>query len=68
VARALLKQLESAALEIGYSVLRLETGNRQFAAIALYQACGYHRIPPFGAYAADPTSVCFEKDLLSEED
>lgn len=32
----------------------------QAAAMALYQAFGFRRIPPFGAYESDPTSVCFE--------
>jgi hypothetical protein len=31
--------------------------------MALYQACGYRRIAPFGAYADDPASVCFEKPV-----
>lgn len=61
VARALLAQLEKRAVKLGYEVLRLETGNRQAPAMALYEACGFERIPAFGPYANDPTSVCFEK-------
>jgi GNAT superfamily N-acetyltransferase len=61
VARALLAQLEKRAVKLGYEVLRLETGNRQTGAMALYEACGFKRIPAFGPYANDPTSVCFEK-------
>lgn len=63
VARAILERLEQAALALGFRVLRLETGNRQQPAMALYEACGYVRIPPFGEYAGDPTSVCYEKYL-----
>jgi GNAT superfamily N-acetyltransferase len=63
LARALLAELERQALALGYSALRLETGNRQPEAVALYTACGYLRIAPFGRYADDPTSVCFEKHL-----
>jgi GNAT superfamily N-acetyltransferase len=63
VARALLQQLELAARQLGYDVLRLETGNRQAAAMALYASCGFERIPAFGVYADDPTSICFEKRL-----
>jgi putative acetyltransferase len=63
VARRLLAELEAQARRLGFQVLRLETGNRQPEAIALYEAAGYHRIPAFGAYVDDPYSVCFEKSL-----
>ncbi len=42
---------------------RLETGNRQLPAMALYRAHGYREIEPFGLYQSDPLSVCFEKRL-----
>lgn len=41
--------------------MRLETGKRQLSAIALYETLGFKRIEPFGEYANDPLSVCFEK-------
>jgi GNAT superfamily N-acetyltransferase len=63
LARLLLGQLERAAAELGYTTLRLETGDRQLPAMALYETCGYRRIPPFGEYADDPTSVCYEKRI-----
>lgn len=63
VARAVLVHLESEARALGYRVLRLETGVRQRPAIALYEAAGFRPIPPFGEYAADPMSVCFEKRI-----
>jgi len=62
-ARAILNTLEEYASTFGFSVLRLETGNRQLPAIALYESHGFRRVPPFGAYANDPTSVCFEKPV-----
>jgi GNAT superfamily N-acetyltransferase len=65
VAAAVLAELEQRALAMGYRLLRLETGVRQDPAIALYQRCGFHRIPPFGPYVGDPMSVCFEKDLAA---
>jgi putative acetyltransferase len=65
LARAVLQRLEAAAPALGYRTLRLETGFRQQAAMALYQACGWLPIAPFGDYASDPTSRCFEKRLLS---
>lgn len=63
LARAMLAALESRARALGYLRLRLETGCRQQPAIALYEASGFVRIPPFGPYVDDPTSVCFEKGL-----
>jgi GNAT superfamily N-acetyltransferase len=63
VARKILATLEEVAKNQGYTVLRLETGTRQPEAIALYEAHGYHRIPPFGEYVTDPYSVCYEKAL-----
>jgi putative acetyltransferase len=63
IARALLVHLEKAATALHYSVLRLETGYRQAAAMALYESFGFRRIPPFGEYRDDPTSVCYEKPL-----
>lgn len=61
--RALLDAVESAARDRGIQTLRLETGEPQTAAIALYERAGYRRIPPFGEYVDDPTSVCMEKSL-----
>lgn len=65
VARALLAALEEEGRRLGFRVLRLETGARQPEANALYQEAGYRPIEPFGEYAADPMSLCFEK-LLKE--
>ena len=64
VAQAVLAKLESHALSQGFTHLRLETGNRQAAAMALYELCGYNRIARFGIYVDDPTSVCYEKSLV----
>ena len=62
-AAQMLRALEAAAGDMSYSTLRLETGYRQLPAIALYLCSGYRRIDPFGPYADDPTSVCFEKHV-----
>ncbi len=64
VARLILGELERRALEFGYRVLRLETGFRQQAALQLYETSGFRRIDPFGPYIDDPTSVCFEKQIV----
>jgi GNAT superfamily N-acetyltransferase len=63
VGRALLVAAEERARELGATVMRLETGLPQTAAIAMYERGGYRHVPRFGAYAADPTSVCMERDL-----
>ena len=61
--RAILSAVEQHAARQGFSELLLETGNRQGAAIALYETVGYRRIEPYGAYRDDPTSVCFAKTI-----
>ena len=63
IARRVLAGLEAAALELGFTTVRLETGTRQPEAIRLVQTSGYRRIPRFGEYTSDPYSVCFEKPL-----
>jgi putative acetyltransferase len=63
IGRALLIRLEREADKLGYTLLKLETGNRQHAAMALYESYGFTRIPPFGAYINDPISVCFAKKI-----
>ena len=65
IARALLARLEHDARQHGYRQLVLETGARQQPAIALYSDCGWRRIAPYGAFAGDPTSVCFGKALTA---
>jgi len=61
LARTMLDALEQAAIDLGYDTLLLETGFRQQAAMALYESAGFTRIPPFGPYVGDPTSVCYAK-------
>src|SRR5271165_1753326 len=52
VAQALLGRIELEARRAGLAVLRLETGDRQEAAMRLYVRAGFRRCPPFGDYAA----------------
>jgi putative acetyltransferase len=63
IARQLIVHLIGQAQRLGYRCVRVETGDRQAAAMALYQQCGFRRIAPFGEYAHDPTSVCYELEL-----
>jgi GNAT superfamily N-acetyltransferase len=61
----LVERLAAHALAHGVTVLRLETGIHQQAAIRLYERLGFRRIPPFGPYTNDPVSLCYEKRLSS---
>jgi GNAT superfamily N-acetyltransferase len=63
LSRQLLAALEDEARALGYSFVRLETGNLQAAAIGLYISAGFGPIPRYGPFAEDPKSVCFEKRL-----
>lgn len=68
VAPALLAQLERTAREAGSSVLRLETGTLQHAAIRFYEREGFRACSVFGDYATKPahtisTSLFFEKAI-----
>ena len=63
ISHAVLTHLVAEARRLGYERLRLETGNKQAPAIALYQAFGFHRIAPFRPHEDDPTSVCYELRL-----
>jgi putative acetyltransferase len=45
-------------------VIRLETGDKQRAAIAFYGRHGFVEIPPFGPYLASQTSVCMQRQLI----
>jgi len=63
VADAVLRALEDHARGLGWTHLRLETGDGQPEATRFYTRSGYARIPCFGSYAATPTSHCYEKAL-----
>jgi putative acetyltransferase len=61
--RLMLDHLANHARLHGLTLLRLETGIYQDAAIGLYEAFGFTRIPPFGAYRVDPVSAFYELRL-----
>lgn len=68
VADAILARIEAEARSAGLSLLRLETGDRQIAAMRLYARMGFRACPVFGEYArmapsAIATSVFMEKRL-----
>jgi putative acetyltransferase len=63
-----LARIEETARAHGRDVLRLETGDKQVAAMRLYERAGFTRCGVFGDYAALDaaalaTSVFFEKRL-----
>jgi putative acetyltransferase len=62
IGRMILAAIEE-ALRGRATVLRLETGTRQPAAIALYERAGFRRRGPFGSYRDDPLSVFMEKPI-----
>ena len=63
IARRILVELERHAQAFSYRAIRLETGIRQPEAQRLYESLGYRRIPAFGPYVDNPTSVCYAKVL-----
>jgi len=63
IGRMILHELEAVARRMGYSHVRLETGNRQSEAIKMYETSGYERINCYGQYADNPLSLCFEKRI-----
>ncbi|MBV9537470.1 MAG: GNAT family N-acetyltransferase [Acidisphaera sp.] len=68
IAPALLARIEHAAREAGHTTLRLETGDKQHAAMAFYRRSGFLVCDPFGEYRWKPphtiaTSVFMEKPL-----
>ena len=61
--RLMLEHLADYTRTQGVTLLRLETGIHQRAAISLYEQMGFYRIPPFASYTDDPLSRCYEKQL-----
>lgn len=61
---ALLAAIEDEARGAGLARIRLETGPRNAAALALYSANGYQPCGAFPPYGPGPHSVFMEKTLL----
>jgi GNAT superfamily N-acetyltransferase/DNA-binding transcriptional ArsR family regulator len=61
--RLIVQALEARAAQLGYRAVRLETGDAQPEAIALYRSLGYSQIDRFGVYRDLPRSLCFERVL-----
>lgn len=63
VADAMLGELVAYARGHGLARLQLETGDKQYAAIAFYHRHGFVQVPRFGPYLHSATSVCMQRDL-----
>ena len=66
IGQLILRNLEARALQRGAVRIRLETGTKQPEAVRLYEGAGYKRIPNFGDYADDESSLCFERVLAAQ--
>lgn len=63
VADALMAALLAHAATCRVRVLRLETGDRQAAALAFYRRHGFTRVARFPPYESSETSVCLQRPL-----
>lgn len=63
IADAVLEALLEHARARHIDVVRLETGDKQRAAIAFYRRRGFVEVPRFGPYLASQTSVCMQRQL-----
>jgi putative acetyltransferase len=68
VADAMLARIEEEVRDAGLCILRLETGERQVAAMRFYARAGFRRCQAFGAYTlmspqSIATSAFFEKQI-----
>jgi GNAT superfamily N-acetyltransferase len=62
LARELLRALEDAARELGYGVVRLDTGPRQPHAQAMYESAGYR---PIGNFNSNPVASYWGEKRLA---
>jgi len=63
--KKIMQHLEGELRAAGIPLARLETGNKQPEALALYQKLGYVERTPFGKYQPDPLSIFMEKRLAA---
>ena len=66
VADALIGALLRHAAAEGVGVLRLETGDKQHAAISFYRRHGFVEVPRFGPYIGSATSVCMQRSGVGD--
>ena len=61
--KKILAHLETYASSQGITLMRLETGIYQEAAMRLYERMGYQKRAPFGDYQAGPFNIFYEKSI-----
>ncbi|UQZ33418.1 GNAT family N-acetyltransferase [Paenibacillus sp. PK3_47] len=64
VGSSILNYLEKEAINLNYSIIRLETRKINKKAIQFYGSKGYYCIPNYGRYIGRTEAICFEKNLL----
>lgn len=62
-AKRVVAELEELARGAGFKFMVLETGEKQYEAIHLYQSYGFEIIPNYGPYKDNKNSVCMRKAL-----
>jgi len=67
IAQKILQELEKWANQLGYNNCILETGKRQVEAVKFYKTNNYKVMPNYGQYKNTANSVCFKKELKSNE-
>jgi GNAT superfamily N-acetyltransferase len=65
IAAQILGELETWAIERGFSRAVLELANKQPEALRVYQRQGYRLIENYGQYVGLEISMCFSKDLAA---
>lgn len=65
IAGKILARIEQTARDNRISILRLETGTENHAALELYRRAGFGPCGPFGDYPGHPMSVFMEKRLAA---
>ncbi len=63
LSRLLMERIEAEAMQLGHTILRLETGVAQAEALSLYRTLGFIERDNFGSYKPDVLSVFMEKQL-----
>ena len=63
LAAKLLQELETWAVEEGFTKAVLETGLRQVEAQRLYSVAGYSRTENYGQYVGMEDSICYRKEM-----
>lgn len=63
VADALIAALVDHATAHDVTVVRLETGDKQHAALSFYRRHGFAEVPRFEPYLSSETSVCMQREV-----